>query len=216
MKDPACEKIDNNLARWGLSSVPWGRHNDLRLHLETQVGLVPQWPAVMVSLTPANSGAGYKTRQYLHGAPKQFIVEAGRASFPHSWEGARPPRSHSQETDLRDFLKFKSQQYFLMKHLFRSMKVAERKSHLCWVPPPQVTEHWEGQVDDISHHYHHHDHQNHHDHHINDDTRDHSPSTQMPEHSVLWHGCESAGRTCRIFSIFSGALASLKTKVRLN
>ena len=39
---------------------------------------------------------------YLHGGPKQLIVEAGLASLPHSWDGARPPRSHSQETDLKE------------------------------------------------------------------------------------------------------------------
>ena len=38
----------------------------------------------------------------LHGGPKQLIVEAGLASLPHSWDGARPPRSHSQETDLKE------------------------------------------------------------------------------------------------------------------
>ena len=39
-------------------------------------------------------------QDYLHGGPKQLIVEAGLASLPHSWDGARPPRSHSHETDL--------------------------------------------------------------------------------------------------------------------
>ena len=41
-------------------------------------------------------------QDYLHGGPKQLIVEAGLASLPHSWDGARPPRSHSHETDLKD------------------------------------------------------------------------------------------------------------------
>ena len=42
----------------------------------------------------------------LHGGPKQLIVDAGLASSPHSWDGARPPRSHSQETDLQGVIIF--------------------------------------------------------------------------------------------------------------
>ena len=47
-----------------------------------------------------NGVGGGVGQDYLQGGPKQLIVEAGLASLPHSWDGARPPRSHSQETDL--------------------------------------------------------------------------------------------------------------------
>ena len=162
--------LDADTTIWGCTSKPksLSSHSDLPWwflwYQPTQVQVTRQDNTCTApqrqdkDKTKIKTKAKTNTRQYLHGAPKQFIVEAGRASFPHSWEGARHPRSHSQETDLRDLLKFKSRQYFLMKYLFRSMKVVERVSHLCWVPPPQVTEHWEGQVDDISHHHHHHHH----------------------------------------------------------
>ena len=52
----------------------------------------------------------------LQGGPKQVIDSAGRDSSPQSAEGARPPRSHSHDTERR------------------------------WVPPPQVVEHWKGHV----------------------------------------------------------------------
>ena len=68
--------------------------------------------AVMLVLSMCVWGGGIK--EHLQGGPKHLMVEAGFASLPHSWDGARPPRSHSQETDLQEikFLETKKREDF--------------------------------------------------------------------------------------------------------